>query len=282
MKKSVLLGTGILATALLTGCGGSSSGGSTPHTLSTKDLTPVSGSDTIIGTWIGSAEFVETGTDSSYVETYQGTRMAVLQITDNGTGGYELTDCRGDTDAVTFNTETNAVLALDRQFVMTDFNRMTGDNSGLDSREWAYANSVTAEESWAWVKVSNNTGNIGSIDVSVSHSQGTTSEALSLAALCRESVAYSDSNGVTWTTMQDSGAFEYNTQASRFKFQIDSDGYKYAYIEMLGVNQEGDSIGLNITNPSAQSYSATYSSSGATSSVGAYTFGADLSLVISQ
>lgn len=63
MKKSGLLGTGILATALLTGCGGSSSGGGT--SVSEYDLGAYEGRNvdtaTLAGTWVA----VGTGSNSS-------------------------------------------------------------------------------------------------------------------------------------------------------------------------------------------------------------------------
>ena len=77
MKKSVLLGTGILATALLMGCGGSSSGGSS---VSEYDLSAYEGrevsTDTLAGTWVavgtGRNEYIdsETQIDEYAVKEY--------------------------------------------------------------------------------------------------------------------------------------------------------------------------------------------------------------------
>jgi len=72
MKKSVLLGTGILATVLLTGCGGSSSGGGTSvteYSLSDYEGRTVS-SDTLAGTWVA------VGTGSATYEVEEGSALS--------------------------------------------------------------------------------------------------------------------------------------------------------------------------------------------------------------
>ena len=259
MKKSVLFGAGILATVLLAGCGGSSSGGSGVSSLSTKGLTPISGSDSIIGTWIGATDYVETISSEGGTGTYTGSRQVIVQIDSNGVGGYSLTDCENDTTSVILDAETSAVTALDRNFVMTDFNRMTGTST---KAEWG----TEGQENWAWVKVSNTTDNIGSVEFSyLSSSLGGIDDSAEILSLCRESLAYSDTVGDSWTTIEDKGAYSYQNVTGGYEVRIDSDGWEEAEFDgALSIsahnydNSATDTIELSVKNSAALDYEVTY------------------------
>lgn len=255
MKKSILLGTGILATTLLVGCGGSG-GGAGVSGFSTSDLTPVAGSDTIIGTWVGTTDYVETGTYGTSTETYTGSRLVIFQIKSDGTGDYSLKDCNNNTAAVTLDVQTGAVTTLERNFVMTDFNRMTGTS---DKAEWG----SEGQEDWAWVKVSNNTDVIGSVDFSyISNSLGRLDDSADILSLCRESFAYSDTSGITWTTVADKGAYSYQNVSGDFDVRVDSDGYKKAdftgALSISASSESSNSVDLSVVNGSALNYEVGY------------------------
>ena len=255
MKKSVLLGAGILATALLAGCGGSG-GGAGVSGFSTSDLTPLAGSDTIIGTWVGATDYVETGTYGASRETYTGSRLVIFQIKSDGTGDYSLKDCNNNTAAVTLDVQTGAVSTLERNFVMTDFNRMTGTS---DKAEWG----SEGQEDWAWVKVSNNTDVIGSVDFSyISNSLGRLDDSADILSLCRESFAYSDTSGITWTTVADKGAYSYQNVSGDFDVRVDSDGFKEAdftgALSISASSESSDSVDLSAVNGSALNYEVGY------------------------
>jgi hypothetical protein len=283
MKRIIQSVAGATALLAMVACGGGSDEAAGVGRLSVDGLTPLNGSDSIIGTWVGAADFTEVGTSDDYVETYTGSRMTVVQVPSNGTGGYELLDCNGDNSSVTYSIETNELSALGRDFIVTNFNEMTGKNSGLDSREWAYGNSVTAEEDWDWVKLSNSTGNIGTVVTNYSVSVGSTDTEADLVALCRESVLYSDTEGYSWATQQNSGAVEYNNSTSKFEVQIDSDGWKSAYVALASINEDSDTgtIGMNVQDASPEQYKVVYSSTG-TGQYGAYTFNGVLTVAIPE
>lgn len=266
MKKSILLGTGILATVLLTGCGGSGAGVSSAG-LSVKNLTPVAGSDTIIGTWVGATDFVETSTGA----TYTGTRVVTVQITDDGAGGYELISCKSTHEKdVELDVNTGEVTALGRDFVMTNFNEMTGTST---KAEWG----SSGQEDWSWVKVSNSTDGMGSITSNYTISNGQVSTTSELSALCRESYTYKDAVS-SWTTLADRAAYD-NNGTQYFYAGKDSDGWRNAEVPELGISVDSDEVNADLTvgSDSVTAYKASYSVTEST-----YTFTASLSQVISE
>ena len=267
MKKTVLLGTGILATALLTGCGGSSSGGSDIQKFSVADLAPIEGTDSIVGTWVGATDYVETdsgtytieGSDTEYPYTgaFTGSRLVILQVVGNDESGYTTTDCNGfDRASVGYNPSTAVVSVLGRDLQMTGFNQMTGTSSIAEFGE-------EGQESWNWVKVSNVVDNIGSFDLVVSDTQSGLSEKIEtdLLAVCRESYEYQDSDGLSWTALHDSGAHTSESgDAKKFISQHESDGFGSTYLGLFSarVISEIGGIKVVVKDNSVLNYQAAY------------------------
>ncbi len=277
MKHGLLL-TMALTLSLLSGCGGSGSG---VGKLSADGLTPVNGSDSIIGTWIGATDYIETQSNTGYTSKYQGSRLVVLQINSNGVGGYSLTDCDGNNQSVILTEQENVMRAsvLGRDLLVSNFNEMSGTST---ISEWG----DQGEEDWSWVKVSNASESIGSVLIDFQPNDGAVlTETTDLLSLCRESLTYSDTDNDTWTTIADSGAFMTAQGVEKFIVHMDSDGWANLYLPALRVDaysDEGSSVELNIKNASAANYKVDYASSGSTSVAGAYTFNATLTVQISD
>lgn len=246
MKTHFLLIVSLVLSACIIGC----NSGNDSSDFSVDGLTPLVGSDSIIGTWVGVTDYVETADNITYTSTYTGSRAVIVQITDDGTGGYSLTDCDGGNQSVTFSSETNQASVLDRDLTVTNFNTMTGTST---IAEWG----EVGEENWSWVKVNNRTNNIGSM---VFSGPAGTSELLSL---CRESHAYSDTDGDQWTTLMDKGVHTSSTQSvpESFYIRVDSDGFALSNFEVedLSVNNLSGSVSFGVVSASPAGYDANYS-----------------------
>ena len=267
MKKQFLLGTGLLASALLVGCGGSS-GGSGAENFSVDGLAAVEGSTSIAGIWVGATAYVETESGSftnesgdtiPYTDTYTGSRMVTYMINGNDAEGYTFTDCDSNNPTVDYEPSTATVTVDGRELQMSNFNQMSGTST---EAEWG----SEGQENWSWIKVSNSTDNIGSFIVNLSSPDIAQSNDIGtdLLALCRESYVFDSTWGDGWTTQYNKGAYaEEGGSDDWFYVREDSDGFKSAYFGLLNrsVNSDTGSVSMSVQNSSATEYKATYTGS---------------------
>ena len=254
--NKILLNVASLGFVLLASCShvsDRSSDGTQQFTVS--GLTPVS-STSIEGTWIGVADFVEKSL--SGLGTYTGQRIYVLQIESNGSNGYITNQCRGGYPewGVDFNPKTNELSTLGRDFIVSNFNEMSGTSTV------AYWGQYTkGEESWNWVKVSNATNNIGTIALEYSSVPG--SVVGELKSLCRMFGQITRTNGISYSATESSAIYiGSDGETESLSFSMDPDGSKNMYISHYGLNsytENGGMAGLTENNSSLMSYVVNYS-----------------------
>ncbi len=254
--NKILLNVASLGFALLTSCSHVSdraNDGTQQFTVS--GLTPVS-STSIEGTWVGVADFVDTSL--SGLGTYTGQRIYVLQIESHGSNGYITNECRGGHPEwiVDFNPKTNELSTLGRDFIVSNFNEMSGTSTVSFWGQY-----TKGDESWNWVKVSNTTTNIGTVALEYSSLPG--SVAGELKSLCREFGQITRANGMSYSTTESSAIYiGSDGESESLIFTMDPDGSKNMYISHYGLNSYTENEGmaeLTENNSSLMSYVVNYS-----------------------
>lgn len=254
--------TALVIAGVLSGCGSSSdsSSGASAQRLSIDNLTPISGSDSIIGTWVGAADFTEIDQWSDgFTQNYNGSRLAIFQIRADGIGGYELTNCNHTDVDVSYNPQTNVLSTLNRSFTVSNFNTMAGSTT---QSEWG----EEGQENWKWVKVSNSTNGIGNLNITGENSAA-------LLSICRDSYSYSDSDGDKWVSTVDSGAYLLDSFPERFDIQSDSDGWGNIDFSQPDIEFEtfnpSEKVSISVQSSDSTNYRAAYSASSNSNSLSA-------------
>ena len=162
MKKSVLLGTGILAAALLTGCGGSSSGGSSlqEYGMSAYDDRTVS-VDTLAGTWVAAGTGSISGSQASGRTAFK--EYFIIRETQSG---YEKARCEHGFEAMTL---TGDQFAVEYDGNYTD--KLSGtitDNSQITGVGKISHDGGDTDSSFLAVKISDAVTPLGTIDFNIS------------------------------------------------------------------------------------------------------------------
>ena len=163
MKKSVLLGTGILATALLTGCGGSGGGASdssvAEYDLSAYEDRTVSQS-TLAGTWVIAGKGTYNYKDAVDTETTNYSVKEYFIITGDAASGYKKTSCQneGYLDAITVNGSEMKV--NDFTGTITENSRVVGEITSSTNND-SYTESETVNVTL--IKIGDSTAPFGTL-----------------------------------------------------------------------------------------------------------------------
>ena len=164
MNKSVLLGTGILATALLTGCGGGS--GNSGTSIAEYDLSAYEGrdvsTDTLAGTWVVAGKGAYTYNDAVDTESTDYAVKEYFVITGDSVSGYKKSSCdnEGILDVITINGSQMGV--NDFTGTITENNRVVGVVSSSTTND-SYTENETAN--LTLIKISDVVTPFASLDV---------------------------------------------------------------------------------------------------------------------
>ena len=268
MKKQISIIAASILT--LTGCGSGSSSDSSSSGSRAFDIaqySPVSGSDSIIGTWVGVANYTEVEKYSEngfdYIDTETGTRRAVLQIFANGTGGYSTYNCEGELVNVPFSTDTMIMKVLNREVSVLNYS--TGSNThSLTSP----TNSESEEETSNWVKVSNEydsgLGTINTIrDSSSPASDADRNDTHTINSFCQLRYKGSDNDDAYWgeeidvfTYIAHDEPFEF--YASKDIYESENDTVRSTEWRITAYDSDGDSSSISVQTDTSASFNASY------------------------
>ncbi len=263
----------LAASIALTGCGSDSSNSDssrTPKTFNASEYTPITGSDSIIGTWVGVSNYTETSTytenGSKVVDTETGVRRAILQVVSDGTGGYSTYDCKGRIVDVEFDNETNVMSIIGRDVSVENYNTGTSTISTKDENL-----QTTESETATWIKVSNeDNSRLGTInlvrDSSAPASDADRNVTRDIYSFCQEYFEGKDNEGLFWGYKTEQIGYQWYDQAqyfegSRFAYDNVDDHLQSSEMSVTVYEdaEEGHAASIAIQADTASSFKATYS-----------------------
>lgn len=270
MKKEI----GLFATTLvaLSGCGSDSSSDSSnppPNTQSKafdiSQYAPVSGSDSIIGTWVGIVDYTNTDTQIpfglDYSSTETGKHRIAIQISANGIGGFHTFDCNGNLVDVAFSQDSMTMRLQDRNIIVANYSTGSNDYS-FNSED----NVTTKNETSKWVKVSNDyDSGLGMINlIRDFHSQEINADlnlTHTINTFCQTRNKTTDSLSAHWGEEIDIFVYSHQDEAFRFyasKNIYETDSNTIGSSEWDIFDHEGNLDSISTLLETENSYKASY------------------------